>query len=97
MKTIAATAFALVLSTSFALAQERQVQSETHRGGTSSSTGEKPGLSSGVIDPHSGINNSQRTEPGDFALTGGGSRTGNPTGQVEPGTSNAPAGNSGGE
>jgi hypothetical protein len=40
------------------------------------------------------------TEPGDFAVTGGLSdisRAWNPTGQVDPGTSNSPAGNAGGE
>ena len=43
---------------------------------------------------------SEMTEPGDFAVTdglSGRSRRNNPTGQVDPGTSNAPAGNSGGE
>jgi hypothetical protein len=44
--------------------------------------------------------NSEMTEPGDFAVTGGlsnPSRAWNPTGQVDPGTSNSPAGNAGGE
>jgi hypothetical protein len=42
--------------------------------------------------------NSDVTEPGDFAVTGGeSSRAWNPTGQVDPGTSNSPAGNAGGE
>ena len=42
--------------------------------------------------------NSEMTEPGDFAVTGGVSgRAWNPTGQVDPGTSNSPAGNAGGE
>jgi hypothetical protein len=44
--------------------------------------------------------NSDMTEPGDFAVTGGlsdRSRAWNPTGQVDPGTSNSPAGNAGGE
>jgi len=43
---------------------------------------------------------SEMTEPGDFAVTGGlsnRSRAWNPTGQVDPGTSNSPAGNAGGE
>jgi hypothetical protein len=47
-----------------------------------------------------GIRNSENTEPGDFAVTGGlsnQSREWNPTGQVDPGTSNSPAGNAGGE
>ena len=44
--------------------------------------------------------NSEMTKPGDFAVTGGlsdRSRAWNPTGQVDPGTSNSPAGNAGGE
>jgi hypothetical protein len=44
--------------------------------------------------------NSEMTEPGDFAVTGGlsnRSRAWNPTGQVDPGTSNSPTGNAGGE
>jgi hypothetical protein len=44
--------------------------------------------------------NSEMTEPGDFAVTGGlsnRSRAWNPIGQVDPGTSNSPAGNAGGE
>jgi hypothetical protein len=50
--------------------------------------------------PDFGMRNSEKTEPGDFAVTdglSGRSRRNNPTGQVDPGTSNAPAGNSGGE
>jgi hypothetical protein len=44
--------------------------------------------------------NSEMNAPGDFAVTGGlsnRSRAWNPTGQVDPGTSNSPAGNAGGE
>ena len=44
--------------------------------------------------------NSQMIEPGDFAVTGGlsnRSRAWNPTGQVDPGTSNSPAQNAGAE
>ena len=45
-----------------------------------------------------GMRNSDITEPGDFAVTGGErSRAWNPTGQVDPDTSNSPAGNAGGE
>jgi hypothetical protein len=47
-----------------------------------------------------GMGRSETTEPGDFAVTGGLSdisRAWNPTGQVDPGTSNSPAGNAGGE
>jgi hypothetical protein len=46
------------------------------------------------------IGNSEIAEPGDFAVTGGmsnHSRVWNPTGQVDPGTSNSPGPNSGGE
>ena len=59
----------------------------------SSANSEEPGI-------HSRMRNSEITEPGDFAVTGGlsnPSRAWNPTGQVDPGTSNAPAGNAGGE
>jgi hypothetical protein len=58
--------------------------------------------SSSVTNEMSGMNsavpNSEVTEPGDFAVTDGvSSRAWNPTGQVDPGTSNSPAGNAGGE
>jgi hypothetical protein len=60
--------------------------------------------SSSVNSEMSGMNsigrNSGVTEPGDFAVTGGlsdTSRAWHPTGQVDPGTSNSPAGNAGGE
>jgi hypothetical protein len=101
MKTIPTTALALILSTSFALAQANQVQSSANTGWTSGSASEKPGMNSGIsTNENSGMSNSERTEPGDFAVTDGLSGRGrawNPTGQVTPGTSNAPAGNSGGE
>jgi hypothetical protein len=54
---------------------------------------QEPGL-------HFRMGNSEMTAPGDFAVTGGlsnRSRAWNPTGQVDPGTSNSPAGNAGGE
>ena len=70
----------------------------------------EPGTRHGLEPPNSaeserprldsGVRNSEKTEPGDFAVTdglSGRSRRNNPTGQVDPGTSNAPAGNSGGE
>ena len=50
--------------------------------------------------PNSGIRNSQASQPGDFAETGGVSpadKRNDPTGEVDPGTSNSPAGNAGGE
>jgi hypothetical protein len=92
MKTIAATAFALVLSTSFAFAQAGQAHGGTGTGWMNSFAS-RPGMNSGV-------RNSEAIEPGDFAVTGGLSnrtRAWNPTGQVDPGTSNSPAGNAGGE
>lgn len=60
--------------------------------------------SSSVKSETQGMNsvkpNSEMTEPGDFAATGGEpdtNRAWNPTEQVVPGTSNAPCGNCGGE
>ena len=68
----------------------------------------EPGTRHGLEPPNSaeserprldsGMRNSEKTEPGDFAVTGGErSRAWNPTGEVDPGTSNSPAGNAGGE
>jgi hypothetical protein len=66
-----------------------------------SADNERPGLNSGISDPrNSGMRNVETSEPGDFAVTGGLSpadRRGDPTGEVDPGTSNSPAGNAGGE
>jgi hypothetical protein len=77
-----------------AFAQDGRVIGSRYGWEPSSSTySEKPAV-------NSGMNNSEMTEPGDFAVTGGlsdGSRAWNPTGQVDPGTSNSPAGNAGGE
>jgi hypothetical protein len=65
----------------------------------SSANSEKPRLNFGV--GNSGnfrMRNREMAEPGDFAVTGGErSRAWNPTGEVDPGTSNSPAGNAGGE
>jgi hypothetical protein len=50
--------------------------------------------------PDSGMRNSEKIEPGDFAVTDGLSgrgRTGNSIGEAVPGTSNAPCGNCAGE
>ena len=58
------------------------------------------GIHSRMRNSESFVSNSEMTEPGDFAVTGGlsnRSRAWNPTGQVDPGTSNSPAGNAGGE
>jgi hypothetical protein len=92
MKTIAFTALALILSNSFGVAQESQVRSRADSDRPSGYANEKPGVNSGMP-------NSERTEPGDFAVTDGLSRgrSSNPTGQVDPGTSNAPGPNSGGK
>lgn len=100
MKTIATTAFALVLSTSFALAQTSHAHGGASTGWmNSSASSERPGMNSGVRNSENlGMSNSETT--GDFAVTGGlsnRSRAWNPTGQVDPGTSNSPAGNAGGE
>ena len=100
MKTIAATAFALVLSTSFALAQAGQAHGGASTGWMNSFAS-RPGMNSGVRNNENfGMSHSEMIEPGDFAVTGGLSnrtRAWNPTGQVDPGTSNSPAGNAGGE
>jgi hypothetical protein len=102
MKTIAATAFALLLSTSFALAQTSQTHGWASTGWMNSfASGERPGMDSGVRNSENlRVSHSEMIEPGDFAVTGGLSNRGrawNPTGQVDPGTSNSPAGNAGGE
>jgi hypothetical protein len=58
------------------------------------------GKHSRMRNSESFVSNSEMTEPGDFAVTSGlsnRSRAWNPTGQVDPGTSNSPAGNAGGE
>jgi hypothetical protein len=55
---------------------------------------------SGRSNLNFGMQNNETSGPGDFAVTGGlsdHSRAWNPTGQVDPGTSNSPAGNAGGE
>jgi hypothetical protein len=70
------------------------------RGGFGGRYGWEPSWSvnSEMSGRNSGMRNSEVNEPGDFAVTGGVStRDWNPTGQVDPGTSNSPAGNAGGE
>jgi hypothetical protein len=99
MKTIATTAFALILSTSFTLAQAGET-----KGGVST------GLTNSFADNEKSTRNSEvrnienfeirDRQSGDFAETGGlpnRSRAWNPTGQVDPGTSNSPGPNSGGD
>jgi hypothetical protein len=70
-------------------------------GGVLGTRYERPDVNSVMRNSESfGMSNSEMTEPGDFAVTGGlsaASRAWNPTGQVDPGTSNSPAGNAGGE
>jgi hypothetical protein len=97
---IAGLLFAAVAAPVFA--QDGSVPGDRHwQGPSNSANSEKPGISGGVRKIENfGMGRSETTEPGDFAVTGGlfdRSRRDNPTGQVDPGTSNAPAGNSGGE
>jgi hypothetical protein len=97
---IAGLLFAAVAAPVFA--QDGSVPGDRHsQGPSSSANSEKPGISGGVRNTDNfGMGYSETTEPGDFAATGGlsdRSRRDNPTGQVDPGTSNAPAQNSGGE
>jgi hypothetical protein len=82
MKTFGATILLFAAVAAPVLAQERGVLGSRHGWEPSSPA------------------NSEMSEPGDFAVTGGlsnRSRAWNPTGQVDPGTSNSPAGNAGGE
>ena len=97
---IAGLLFAFVAAPVFA--QDGSVPGDRHwQGPSSSANSEKPGINGGVRNRENvGTRNSGMTEPGDFAVTdglSGRSRRNNPTGQVDPRTSNAPAGNSGGE
>jgi hypothetical protein len=97
---IAGLLFAAVAAPVFA--QDGSVPGDRHwQGPSSSANSEKPGISGGVRNTENfGVGYSETTAPGDFAATGGlsdRSRRDNPTGQVDPDTSNAPAGNSGGE
>ena len=97
---IAGLLFAFVAAPVFA--QDGSVPGDRHwQEPSSSANSEKPGINGGVRNRENvGTRNSGMTEPGDFAVTGGESDTSrawNPTGQVDPGTSNSPAGNAGGE
>jgi hypothetical protein len=97
---VAGLLFAAVAAPVFA--QDGSVPGDRHwQGPSNSANGEKPGMSDGVRNTeHLGVGHRETTEPGDFAATGGlsdRSRRDNPTGQVDPDTSNAPTGNSGGE
>src|ERR1700722_7946898 len=102
IKTFSATVFLFAVVSAPSFAQDRGVLGSSH-GWEPDSSGnmEKPGIHSRMRNRESsGMSNSEVTEPGDFAVTGcvsNRSRAWNPTGEVDPGTSNAPAGNSGGE
>jgi hypothetical protein len=94
IKTLGATALLFAAAAAPAFAQDGRVLGSRYGWEPSSSVNsEMPGT-------HSVRRNSETTEPGDFAVTGGESDTSrawNPTDQVAPGTSNAPCGNCGGE
>jgi hypothetical protein len=94
IKTLSATVLLFAAVAAPVFAQDGRVLGSRYGWEPSSSTySEKPGMSAGM-------SNSEITEPGDFAVTGGTSETSrawNPTGQVDPGTSNSPGPNAGGE
>ena len=102
IKTLSATALLVAAIAAPVFAQEGSMHGSRNGWETSSSVNnEMPGVSSVMRNSESsGTSNSEMTEPGDFAVTGGLSepdKAWNPTGQVDPGTSNSPAGNAGGE
>ena len=94
IKALSATVLLFAAAAAPASAQDGRVLGSRYGWEPSSSAySEKPSMSFGM-------SNSEITEPGDFAVTGGESDTSrawNPTNQVAPGTSNAPCGNCGGE
>jgi hypothetical protein len=94
IKTLGATVLLVATVAAPVFAQDGHVLGSRYGWEPSSSwNSEMPGM-------NSVRRNSEVTEPGDFAVTGGLSETSrawNPTGQVDPGTSNSPAGNAGGE
>jgi hypothetical protein len=98
IETLSATVLIFVAVATPVFAQERGVLGSRYGlEPSSSANSEKAGIRN---RENSGISNSEMTEPGDFAVTGGTSdrsTAGNPTGQVDPGTSNSPGPNSGGE
>ena len=93
IKTLSASVLLFAVVAAPVLAQNgRAVESRYGWEPSSSWNSEMPGVNS--------VRRGEVTEPGDFAVTGGESDTSrawNPTGQVDPGTSNSPAGNAGGE
>ena len=102
IKTFSATVLLFATVAAPVFAQDRGVLGSSYGWEPSSSANSgKPGMHSRMRNSDgSGTSNSEMTEPGDFAVTGGlsnRSRAWNPTGQVDPGTSNSPAGNAGGE
>jgi|ERR1700677_2355123 hypothetical protein len=102
IKTLGATVLLFTAVAAPVFAQDGSVPGSSYgREPRNSANSEKPGMHSRMRNSESsGMSNSEVTEPGDFAVTDGlsnRSRASNPTGQVDPGTSNAPAGNSGGE
>jgi hypothetical protein len=99
IKTFSAAALLFAAASTPVFAQDRGALGSSYGEPTSSANSEKPGIHSRMRNSEdSGTSNSEIAEPGDFAVTGGvSSRAWNPTGQVDPGTSNAPAGNAGGE
>jgi hypothetical protein len=100
IKTFSVTVLLFAAVSAPVFAQDRGVLGSSYGWEPSSSANsEKPGIHSRMRNSESsGMSNSEITEPGDFAVTGGvSSRAWNPSGQVDPGTSNSPAGNAGGE
>jgi hypothetical protein len=100
IKTFSATVLLFAVVSAPMFAQDRGVLGNSYGWEPSSSANsKKPGIHSRMRNSESsGTSNSEIAEPGDFAVTGGvSSGVWNPTGQVDPGTSNSPAGNAGGE
>jgi hypothetical protein len=102
IKTLGATVLLFAAVKAPVLAQDRGVLGNSYGWEPSSpANSEKSGIHSRMRNGESsGMSNSEMTEPGDFAVTGGlsnRSRAWNPTGEVDPGTRNSPAGNAGGE
>jgi hypothetical protein len=101
IKTLSATVLLVAAVAAPVFAQEGSMLGRNGREPSSSLNNEMPGVNSIVRNSDSsGTSNIEMTEPGDFAVTdglSGSSRAWNPTGQVDPGTSNSPAGNAGGE
>jgi hypothetical protein len=92
IKTLSATVLLFAAVAAPVFAQDGRALGSRYRWEPSSS------VNSEMSGMNSEVRNSGVTEPGDFVVTGDDtSRAWNPTGQVDPGTSNAPCGNCGGE